>query len=70
MRLIKSAREIAGSLLAIGSHDNTLDILDSLLRKLHPGRSFTSSNVGSLGGLTALREGRCHLAGSHLSKML
>ncbi|MDR2744611.1 MAG: molybdopterin biosynthesis protein [Desulfovibrio sp.] len=66
VRLIKSARDIAGSLLAIGSHDNTLDILDSLLRKLHPGRSFTSSNVGSLGGLMALREGRCHLAGSHL----
>ncbi|MDR1660616.1 MAG: molybdopterin biosynthesis protein [Desulfovibrio sp.] len=66
VRLIKSARDIAGSLLAIGSHDNTLDILDSLLRKLHPGRSFTSSNVGSLGGLMALRERRCHLAGSHL----
>jgi putative molybdopterin biosynthesis protein len=66
VRLIKSAKDIAGALLAIGSHDNTLDLLDSLLRKRHPGRSFTSAHVGSLGGLMALREGRCHLAGSHL----
>jgi putative molybdopterin biosynthesis protein len=66
VRLIKSARDIAGALLAIGSHDNTLDLLDGMLRKRHPGRSFTSAHVGSLGGLTALKEGRCHLAGSHL----
>jgi putative molybdopterin biosynthesis protein len=66
VRLIKSAKDIAGALLAIGSHDNTLDLLDSMLRKRHPGRSFTSAHVGSLGGLIALREGRCHLAGSHL----
>ena len=28
--------------------------------------TLASSNVGSLGGLTALRDGLCHLAGSHL----
>jgi putative molybdopterin biosynthesis protein len=64
--LIKSRERIADALLAIGSHDNTLDILDSMLRKRYPRYSLTSANVGSLGGLLALKNGRCHLAGSHL----
>lgn len=64
--LIRSREQVAGALLAIGSHDNTLDLLDGMLRKRHPGHSLTSAHVGSLGGLLALRQGRCHLAGSHL----
>lgn len=64
--LIRSREQVAGALLAIGSHDNTLDLLDSMLRRHRPGHSLTSAHVGSLGGLRALREGRCHLAGSHL----
>lgn len=64
--LLRTREQIAGSLLAIGSHDNTLDVLDSFLRKKHPGYSLTSAHVGSLGGLTALKNERCHLAGSHL----
>lgn len=64
--LIRSPREIDGALLAIGSHDGTLDILDSLLRKHRPGYRLTSAHVGSLGGLMALKTGRCHLAGTHL----
>lgn len=64
--LIRSPKEIEGALLAIGSHDNTLDILDSLLRKQRPGYRLTSAHVGSLGGLSALKEGRAHLAGTHL----
>ncbi len=43
-----------------------MDILDGLLRKQHPGCRLTSAHVGSLGGLTALKAGRCHLAGTHL----
>jgi len=64
--LIRGFQEIDGALLAIGSHDNTLDILDSLLRRHRPGYRLTSAHVGSLGGLTALKAGRCHLAGTHL----
>jgi putative molybdopterin biosynthesis protein len=66
VRLIRSRDHVAGTLLAIGSHDNTLDLLDSMLRKYRPGHSLTSAHVGSLGGLVALKNGRCHLAGSHL----
>lgn len=64
--LLRSHKEIEGALLAIGSHDNTLDLIDSLLRQHAPGHRLTSAHVGSLGGLTALKEGRCHLAGTHL----
>lgn len=64
--LIRTEEQIAGALLAIGSHDNSLDLLDSFLRKRNASFSLTSAHVGSLGGIMALKEGRCHLAGSHL----
>jgi putative molybdopterin biosynthesis protein len=54
-------------LLAIGSHDLTIDLLNSLLKERSGGRvTISSSNVGSVGGLIALRRGSAHLAGSHL----
>ena len=34
--------------------------------RARPGVTLASSNVGSLGGLVALRDGLCHVAGSHL----
>lgn len=64
--LIRDREQINGALLAIGSHDNTLGLLDSCLRKHYPPYSLASAHVGSMGGLMALKEGRCHLAGSHL----
>lgn len=64
--LIRSPQEIEGALLTIGSHDNTLDLLDSLLRRHRPGYRLTSAHLGSLGGLMALKAGQCYLAGSHL----
>jgi putative molybdopterin biosynthesis protein len=64
--LIKDARAIDDSILIIGSHDNSLAILDSLLREKNPRYSLASAHVGSLGGLRALAAGLCHLAGSHL----
>lgn len=64
--LLRDRTQIDGALLAIGSHDNTLELLDSFLRRLFPPFSLTSAHVGSLGGLTALKNKQCHLAGSHL----
>ena len=64
--LLRTRRQLEGALLIIGSHDNTLDIIDSLLRNMHPGFSLTSAHVGSLGGLMAVKRGQCHLAGTHL----
>lgn len=64
--LLRDRKQIEGALLAIGSHDNALDLLDAMLRRQRPGFSLTSAHVGSLGGLIALKRGQCHLAGSHL----
>ena len=64
--LLRTREQIEGALLIIGSHDNTLDIIDSMLRRTHPRFRLTSAHVGSLGGVLALKRGQCHLAGSHL----
>ncbi len=57
---------IEDTVVAIGSHDLTLDLLASHLRRSRPEITLASSNVGSLGGLMALARGEAHLAGSHL----
>jgi len=50
----------------LGSHDNTLDLLATLLRRRDHRLRLSSGHVGSLGGLMALRQGRAHLGGSHM----
>lgn len=54
------------ALVLFGSHDLLLDILASRLAVLSPGLELAVGRVGSLGGLTALRDGLGHLAGVHL----
>jgi putative molybdopterin biosynthesis protein len=64
--LLRGVEAIDRTIVAIGSHDLVLDLAASELRAADPGVTLASSNVGSLGGLVALRDGLCHLAGSHL----
>jgi putative molybdopterin biosynthesis protein len=66
VELLRGPDEIAGTIVAIGSHDLVLDLASSALRADSPLVTLASSNVGSLGGLVALRDGLCHIAGSHL----
>ena len=66
VELLRGVEEIERTIVAIGSHDLVLDLLASRLRAADPEVTLASSNVGSLGGLVALRDGLCHLAGSHL----
>jgi putative molybdopterin biosynthesis protein len=66
VQLLRGLADIDRTIVAIGSHDLVLDLAASALRELDPGVTLASSNVGSLGGLVALRDGLCHLAGSHL----
>lgn len=54
------------ALLVTGSHDLLLDLLSSRLAARDPALSLSAGRVGSLGGLLALRDGLCHLAGTHL----
>jgi molybdopterin molybdotransferase/putative molybdopterin biosynthesis protein len=64
--LLRGVGEIDRTIVAVGSHDLVLDLAASELRAADPGVTLASSNVGSLGGLVALRDGLCHVAGSHL----
>ena len=65
VRLYREPAEIDQTLLMIGSHDLTIDLMAQFLAE-RSGMRISSANVGSLGGLVALRRGECHLAGSHL----
>ncbi len=64
VRLYRSPAELERTIFAIGSHDMTLDLLAQFLAIRQ--RRLASANVGSQGGLAALRRGEAHLAGSHL----
>src|SRR5918994_2105164 len=66
VRLLRGVGEIERTIVVTGSHDLVLDLAASKLRERDPLVTLASSNVGSLGGLTALRDGLCHVAGSHL----
>ncbi len=64
VHLYRTRAELERTIFCIGSHDMTLDLLAQFLAER--GRRLTSANVGSLGGLIALKRGEAHLAGSHL----
>jgi putative molybdopterin biosynthesis protein len=66
VELLRRPEEVEDTIVAIGSHDLTLDLLANHLRRRYPPRILSSSNVGSLGGLMALRQGEAHLAGCNL----
>jgi putative molybdopterin biosynthesis protein len=65
-RLINSRSKIENTIVAVGSHDNTIDVIADLLKARSDKFSLSSSHVGSMGGLMAIKKGLCHLAGSHL----
>jgi putative molybdopterin biosynthesis protein len=64
--LLVGSAGLRRTIVAVGSHDNTLDVLADQLKAGRTGLSLSSSHVGSMGGLTAIRRGVCHLAGCHL----
>lgn len=66
VRLLRPREQLENTLIMIGSHDNTLDLLANELKRRDSRLHLSSSNVGSLGGLMAIRRGQTHLAGSHL----
>jgi putative molybdopterin biosynthesis protein len=66
VELFKTTREIRETTVIIGSHDLALDVLANFIRRKFPEATLSSAHVGSLGGLTALRRGEAHCAGTHL----
>ena len=64
--LLRPLHEIQNTIVAVGSHDNTMDVLADLIRARSSRISISSSHVGSMGGLMAIKKGLCHVAGTHL----
>ncbi|PWB77905.1 MAG: molybdopterin biosynthesis protein [Anaerolineales bacterium] len=64
VHLYRNKADIERTILSIGSHDMTLDLMAQFLTERD--RRLASANVGSQGGMVALRRGEAHFAGSHL----
>lgn len=64
--LFRPLSSVKNTIIVVGSHDNTLDVLADQLKADHTDITLSSSHVGSMGGLMAIKKGVCHLAGSHL----
>ncbi|MCF0138248.1 MAG: molybdopterin biosynthesis protein [Oscillospiraceae bacterium] len=66
VRLLNSAERLRSTLVIIGSHDPLLDELANMLHRDDRSIYMSSSHVGSMGGIMALRRGEAHAAGCHL----
>lgn len=64
--LYRSREEIDHTLVCIGSHDLILDLLADMLPNRFHGSFLSSTHVGSMGGLMALKRGEAHFAPIHL----
>ncbi len=64
VRLYRPVGEIERTIVVLGSHDLTIDLLAQFLAER--GGRLASANLGSLGGLIALQRGEAHLAGCHM----
>ena len=65
-QLLRPLSSIEKTVVIIGSHDNTLDLLADQIKGINDELSISSSHVGSMGGLMAVKKGTCHMAGAHL----
>ena len=66
IRLFCSLDKLQNTLVVIGSHDPLLDELGNMLHVADESLYMSSSHVGSMGGIMAIRRGEAHMAGCHL----
>ena len=66
VRLLSPLEKLRNTLVVIGSHDPLLDELADMLHLKNPELYMSSSHVGSMGGIMAIRRGEAHAAGCHL----
>jgi len=64
--LMHNLRKIKNNIIVTGSHDLILDVLKNELKRNISDLNLVSFNVGSMGGLLALKQRKTHLATSHL----
>jgi len=66
IELYRPERDIRNTLVAAGSHDLALDLLATAIKKIDPALRLSSSHLGSMGGIMAIKKGEAHFAGIHL----
>lgn len=66
VELLRPLDEVDRTILFTGSNDLSIGVLDDQLRAQAPRLKISASNVGSLGGLVALKRGEAHVVGTHL----
>lgn len=64
--LYRNPEEIAHTVVVTGSHDLILDVAADLMPLTHRGMHLSSTHVGSMGGLLALKRREAHVAPVHL----
>ncbi len=66
VELLPGKEGFENALIVTGSHDPAIDEIADIMRRRDKGFRLTSSHVGSMGALTALKSGTAHLGGIHL----
>ena len=66
VRLLSPVEKLKNTVVVIGSHDPLLDELGDMLHVADNELFMSSSHVGSMGGIMAIRRGEAHAAGCHL----
>lgn len=66
VRLLTGEEKLRNTLVVIGSHDPLLDELADMMHGANRSVYMSSSHVGSMGGIMAVRRGEAHAAGCHL----
>ena len=66
VRLLCPVEKLKNTVVVIGSHDPLLDELGDMLHMADNDVYMSSSHVGSMGGIMAIRRGEAHAAGCHL----
>jgi putative molybdopterin biosynthesis protein len=66
MEMYKPIDTIKKSILFSGSHDLTVDVISSFIRRKDSNRQVVSSHTGSMAGIMAIKKGETHVAGIHL----
>ncbi len=66
IELYRTKSEVENTIVIIGSHDLILDVMADMITDKYNNMFISSTHVGSMGGLMALRRGEAHMAPVHL----
>lgn len=66
VELLRDLSLIENALIVTGSHDPVIDEISDIMKRTGTGFSLTSTHVGSMGAVNALKSGTAHLGAVHL----